>query len=308
MRRLAFALALFAAAASAQPSSGYDRAAEAYREGRFAEAVRILDAAAETAPDDAEVHYLFARVLNDPRNPERDEGRAGREIDRALALEPDNLVYLVARLEQLRQADPWNTLLELYQLRQRAEAAERILAVDSTNAFGHEELGVQAIYDYYQYRNAIKLPGLDLGPPDAAVAAGDDTGATEALDGSTSSAPVPQAGLGDTGRSGGSTTGNETFYEGAAGRETNDRFDIAALRRRGVAITDFRGPRPERLRPGHRPPPPGLALGPAAPRRLRPPGAAGGALGRVPGHPARTWPRCSSSSPTTPRCGSTTGS
>jgi GWxTD domain-containing protein len=240
---LAAVLALAAAAAPAAQSA-LERGGEAYRDGDYSEAVRLLDRAVEADPDDAEAHYLLARVLFDERNPDRDEGRAGRAIDRALDLDGDNVLYLVARLEQLR-GDTWNYFQEMTRLRQRRELARDILAVDSTNGYAHEELGAQAIVDYYQYRNAIKLPGLayrSVAPPRTEA---DDLGERLA----DSNGPAGGGGLTTGDRPTGFdpdqdaleplSAGLEEALEGRFGEDIADRFDVAELRRRGVAVTDF---------------------------------------------------------------------
>ncbi len=133
--------------------------AQALAEGRFAEAEAEAARAVDADPDDAEAHYLLGRVLYDEANPSRDERRAGQAVARALELQPDNVLYLVARLESLRRESA-TFIGDMLLMRRREALAQRLLAIDSTNAFAHEELAVQGIRDYYQYRNAISLPGL----------------------------------------------------------------------------------------------------------------------------------------------------
>ncbi|WP_412062315.1 GWxTD domain-containing protein [Rubrivirga sp. IMCC45206] len=233
--RIALALALLAlavAAPAAQPATPTERGLEAYSEGRFGDAVRLLGQAVAASPGDAEAHYLLARVLYDEDNPARDERRAGHEIEAALALEPDNVVYLVAQLEQFR-ADTWNLLQEIYRARRRREIAQHLLTIDSTNAFAHEELGVQAIVDFYQYRNALKFQGLEFRDP--GVTGQEDGADASTLDnelGTVGVATIEAADAGVTGDPG-------AALDGRFGEEIADRFDINELRRRGVAVTDF---------------------------------------------------------------------
>lgn len=235
--RIALVLALLslgAGAPAAQTATPTERGLEAYSEGRFGDAVRLLGQAVEASPDDAEAHYLLARVLYDDRNPARDERRAGGEIEAALALDPDNVVYLVAQLEQYR-ADTWNLLQELYRARRRREIANHLLTIDSTNAFAHEELGVQAIVDYYQYRNALKFQGLEFRNPGVTpddLADGSDIAMLENEFGTPGIANVEAANAGVFGDPG---EGLDGFF----GEEIADRFDVNELRRRGVAVTDF---------------------------------------------------------------------
>lgn len=234
MRRFVLLFVLAAVAAPVVAQSSVERGAEAYREGRYAEAVRALGQAVDADPNDAEARYLLARVLYDERNPDRDESRAGREINRAVDLDPDNVLYLVAQLEQLR-GDTWNYFQEILRLQRRREIADRILSIDSTNAFAHEEFGVQAIADYYQYRNAIKLPGVQFRSPDVArsqvdaardpdLAAGPDVDATA----SRGDSEILTRDVID-----------QEFFQGEFGEEISDRFDVEELRRRGVSVTDY---------------------------------------------------------------------
>ena len=235
MRRLApLVLLLLAAAVPAEAQSALDAGAEAYAEGRFADAVRLLSQAADEAPDDAEAHYLLGRVLYDERNPARDESRAGRAIERAVELDPQNVVYLVANLEQLR-AGSWSYLLELVRLERRRELAGKILAIDSTNAYAHEELGIQAISDYYQYRNAIQLPSIQFQSmgTTAEEPGAETTGTLEVSDGQFNVSGD------DTGPATGLDVEIDDMLEGQFGEDVTDRFDIETLRRRGVPVTDF---------------------------------------------------------------------
>lgn len=240
-RRFATLVAVLAAVAlapaSAQTGGPLERGAEAYREGRFAEAVRLLEQAVEATPADPEAHYLLARVLNDERNPGRDAGRAGAEIEEAVELDPENVVYLVAQLEVLR-GDTWNLLQEIFRLQKRRELALRLLAIDSTNAYAHEELGVQAIVDYYQYRNAIKFPALGFRSARASIEAPDVLDAQQTVEaggsqGDAGEGTVEQANL--------AAPDDEAalFLEGQLGEDIDDRFDVRELQRRGVAVTDF---------------------------------------------------------------------
>ncbi|MGB3545160.1 GWxTD domain-containing protein [Rubrivirga sp.] len=225
-------LATFALPAFAQ-TTAIDRGLEAYQAGRFAEATRAFTQAIEAAPDDPEARYLLARVLYDERNPDRNESRAGREINRAVDLDPDNVVYLVAQLEQLR-GDSWSSIVELLRREQRRDLADRILALDSTNAFGHEELGVQAISDYYKYRNAIKLPGLTFRSEDVGRSSDPEIDSPATVLASAD----PNFGDVDATLSEGEL-GSAASFENTFGEEISDRFDIAELQRRGFTPTDF---------------------------------------------------------------------
>ena len=250
MRHLAFLFALLAAGASAQ--ADYDQANQAFAEGRFEEAVRILEAAVAERPEDAETRYLYARVLHDERNPNRDVNEAGRQIAEAVELDPDNLVYLVAQLEQAR-ADSPNLLVEIRRRAQRLSSARRILALDSTNAYAHEELGVQAIYDFYAFRNAIRLPGISRAGVDSFSDANQQADGASGLgagsSGSNEAGFDPEAlggsegyddpAVGTSTVTGFDITAGESFFETELGAGFNNRFDVEGLALQGVAITDY---------------------------------------------------------------------
>ena len=136
------------------------RGIEAFREGHYEKAQRFLERAAREHPQNPEVHYMLARLYFE--TPLRNVRKAGQAINRALALDPENIRYLVARLQQLR-VKSWNFITERLRDVQRQELARKILALDSTNAFAHEELGISFIHDFWRYRNAIMLPHYNRG-------------------------------------------------------------------------------------------------------------------------------------------------
>ena len=215
--------------AAAQAPSAVTEAEQAYQEGRAAEAAARLGTYLEAHPDDAEAQYLLARILFAADDPVRDTRRAARAIDRAIALDPDNVVYLVAKLEGQR-LERTNFLLDLLRARRRYVIAHEILALDSTNAFAHEELGTWAIRDYYQYRNAIALPGLSFTAP-----VGDRV---------RDAAPTPSASVSSLNYVTPSPT--EVNVEGYQFDDqdaayADDRFDLDALRAQNVGVVTFEG-------------------------------------------------------------------
>ena len=235
--RLLFALlALLVAtplAAWAQTSDSIEEGKEAFREERYEAAARAFERAAEADPQNAEAHYLLARVYFE--TPLRDAKKAERAIDRALALEPNNVQFLVARLQQLR-TESWNFFVERIKEAKRRELAREILVLDSTNAFAHEELGLSNIRDFWRYRNAIMLP--NLGGPTAYV--DDDEVAN----------PLEERGI-EAGTVGPSAISGGADEDGAAvpfGASLNpnevflaDRFDVETLRAQGVPVQSLAG-------------------------------------------------------------------
>ncbi len=151
------------APAVAQESDAMTDGIMAFREERFDDAVRAFERAVAQDPANAEAHFLLARLYFE--TPLRDVKRAGRELDRALEIDPDNVQYLVARLEHMR-VDANNFIVEKIREERRRRLALRILQMDSTNAFAHEELGISHIRDFWRYRNAVSIPTLKLANPE----------------------------------------------------------------------------------------------------------------------------------------------
>lgn len=233
-----FLLSCFAAGVvSAQEVSPHLAEADlAYRQGRYAEATQTLRQAVASNPDDAEAHYLLARVLFDHDNPARNEGQAGREIDRALSIEPNNELFLVARLEQLR-GDSWNFFQEMMRLRQRREISRQLLAIDSTNAYAHEEMGVQAIGEYYKYRNAITLPGLGFATTAAPL--GDPADFEQQEDGGFGASGAIATTLGGGPTEIGESAIPDQGMLDTGGEFATDRFDVESFQERGIGTTNF---------------------------------------------------------------------
>ena len=152
----AWAPALVAAQEASDP---LERGIAAFREGRYQEAEQAFSQVVDRDPRNAQAHFLLARLYAE--TPLKDRKRAERALDRALEIEPDNLAFLVGRLQQLRE-EASNFFAERIREAKRAELAQRILRLDSTNAFAHEEMGVTNIRDFWRYRNAVMLPTLRL--------------------------------------------------------------------------------------------------------------------------------------------------
>ena len=142
--------------ATAQQASDYlADGKQAFREGRYADAAQAFERAADADPEEAEPYYLLARVYFE--TPLENRRAAEKALDQALELEPENVQYLTARLEQLR-TETWNFLSERIREVKRIELAKKILDLDPGNAFAHEELGAVYIRDFWRYRNAVMLP------------------------------------------------------------------------------------------------------------------------------------------------------
>lgn len=127
----------------------------AFRAANYQEAAAAFEQASKDNPQNAEALFLLARVYFE--TPLRDTKKAGKLLDRALKIEPDNVKYLVARLEQLR-VDSKNFIIDKIREEKRRKLAGRILRLDSTNAFAHEEFGKAYIRDFWRFRNAFMFP------------------------------------------------------------------------------------------------------------------------------------------------------
>ncbi len=133
---------------------------QAFRAERYEDAVREFERVASEYPELSEAHFLISRVYFE--TPLFDEGRARKAIERALELEPENVEYLVARLQQYKLKS-WGFLGDRLRESRRLDTARKILKLDADNAYAHEELGKVYIRDFWRYRNAIMLPSVSYG-------------------------------------------------------------------------------------------------------------------------------------------------
>lgn len=218
--------------AAAQQTDPLEPGRQAFREERFADAARIFERVAYQEPDNAEAHFLVARVYFE--TPLRDTRKANRSLDRALELEPENVEFLVGRLQQLR-TESWNFVSERLKEARRLETSRKILKLDPDNAFAHEELGLVNIRDFWRYRNAIMMPTLNYGyqgttrqddelaiqgilSPDDEGASIDDLLEQQFLEGNIGA----------------------NLFEGLGqGVFLNDRFDLDALNSLGIPVSDL---------------------------------------------------------------------
>ena len=223
--------------ASAHIASGI----EAYRAENYPQALRDFEAAAAAEPDNAEAHFLLARVLFD--TPLRNEGRAGDSIKRARELDPENLRYMVAELRQLR-TDTWNFFQEIERTSKRLRLARMILERDPNNGFAHEEIGTHHIRDYWYYRNAIAFPTLGL--QSRGLTEPDDPDTKSMLDRLTggleqgSDSHIPLQITGNPSDLFADLPGFVDFGDANALGVT-DRFDIETIRSQGTDVLSLRG-------------------------------------------------------------------
>ena len=240
---LLMVLAVPCRTARAQADDRLDAARQAFRAERYEEAARHLEAVtAEEAPP-SEAYYLLARIYTE--TPLRDERRARRALDAAVQLEPDNLIYLVAQLQRLR-TESWNFFAERIKEAQRRALAQRILALDATNAFAHEELGAAYLHDFWRYRNAFMLPALQMRR--GSIREGNDALVNEYLTQMEAQARGGNAGAAGSGKEAVANIEREVGGLEVAshvpldpqGVFVGDAFDLEQMRSMGVPVQDLR--------------------------------------------------------------------
>ncbi len=225
---------LWAAPASAQNASSQqlvEQGIEAFRDEQYAAAQTAFEQAIAADETNAEAHYMLSRVYYE--TPLFDKGLAGKYIGAARRLDPDDVEYMVAELQQLRLPS-WNNVVEFVQQQKRRALAEQILSVDSTNAFAHEELGATYIRDFWQYRNAIAFPTLQF----AASSFGQDSRDADASP-LSESREVQSEGEGGGGLFVGDAGGQRVNPATGGGLDVTDRFDIETLKAQGAGVLDL---------------------------------------------------------------------
>ncbi|MBL7980106.1 MAG: GWxTD domain-containing protein [Bacteroidetes Order II. Incertae sedis bacterium] len=158
----------------------FDKGVRTFRSGQYAEAKAIFEAIPEVDAQYAEARFMIARILVE--GPEKDFKGANRQLDLALRKNPENVQYLVAKLNIIRDPENQvnlggksgedrnvvlqrlssflskNWIQERYRDALARELSRKILLKDPNNAFAHEEMGITYIKDYWRFRNAIAVP------------------------------------------------------------------------------------------------------------------------------------------------------
>jgi len=232
---LVVVMLLFALPVTAQDGDPMTDGILAFRSGEHATAVSHFQRALEQDKQNAEAHFLLARLYWETDL--RDVKKAGDHLESALEIDPGNVQYMVARLQQLRADSP------LFMVDQSREARRRRLAIDivkidSTNSFANEELGETYIRDFWRYRNALMYPALDFLRAEYRSRTSYDPMAGYLVD---------QANLYD--QANGGITDSEipqTYTEAGPTWNPNqvfmaDEFDVDALHAQGVPVLDLSG-------------------------------------------------------------------
>ncbi|HAY36713.1 MAG TPA: hypothetical protein DCY57_07015 [Bacteroidetes bacterium] len=231
---LLFSLVI-SAQAMAQDLDSMTQGILAFRNGEHSAAVGHFEKALLEDPSNAEAHFLLARLYweTDLRNTKK----AGKELEEALLIEPDNVQYMVALLQQLR-ADSWLFLVDKSRETKRRQLAKAILKLDESNSFAHEELGESYIRDFWRYRNALMYPALTFNEYKYRGSSEYDPMATRLLDDLREM--EQEQGLPE------STVATEQL--GAIEFDWNpnsvfmaDEFDVDALRDQGIPVVDLSG-------------------------------------------------------------------
>jgi GWxTD domain-containing protein len=206
-----------------------------FRSGNYSEAVSQFEKALSADPNNAEAHFLLARLFWETDL--RDSKRAKKEIQDALLIEPNNVQYLVASLQQLRE-DAAFFFTDKTRERLRRDLAKKIIVLDETNSFAHEELGKTYIRDFWRYRNALMYPTLTFNEYKYRGSSEPDPMATRLLDD-----------LRDLEEATGQAA-SDVRTEQMGSVEANwdpssifmaDEFDVDALKKQGFPVMDMSG-------------------------------------------------------------------
>ncbi|MEM1041768.1 MAG: GWxTD domain-containing protein [Bacteroidota bacterium] len=204
---------------------------EAFRDEQYDLAKASFERALVADATNAEAHYMLSRVYYE--TPLFDKGEAGRYIKEARQLDPNNVEFMVAELQQLRLPS-WSNVAEFVQQEKRRTLAQQILAVDSTNAFAHEELGATYIRDFWLYRNAVSFPTLAINrleyDPDETEELGRTTLAEENPTDPTQLFQDPESNV---------ARPRAADFVAAEGIDVTNPFDIATLKAQGAGVLDL---------------------------------------------------------------------
>lgn len=229
------AFILVAAPVLAQDSDPMTDGILAFRSGEHATAVAHFERALDADDQNAEAHFLLARLYWETEL--RDVKKAGDYLEAALEIDPGNVQYMVALLQQLRADSPLFVVDQSREARRRRLAID-IVEIDSTNSFANEELGENYIRDFWRYRNALMYPALDFLRAEYRSRTEYDPMAGYLVD---------QANLFDQ-ANGGITESEIPSTYTQAGPTWNpnqvfmaDQFDVDALKDQGVPVLDLSG-------------------------------------------------------------------
>lgn len=228
-----FLMLLFVFPVQAQNLDSMTEGILAFRRGEHAKAVTLFEKVIAEDDQNAEAHFLLARLFWETDL--RDVKKAGSELEAALEIDPENVQYMVALLQQLR-ADSRLFMVDKSRESRRRRLAVDILEFDTTNSFAHEELGASYIRDFWRYRNALMYPALDFMKAEYRTGLSYDPMAGYLVD---------QANEYDL-ANGGIQESDIPVMAGAAGANWNpnavfmaDEFDVDALKDQGVPVIDL---------------------------------------------------------------------
>ncbi len=127
----------------------YERAAKAYEEKRYDDALAAYEWILDKEPDNAQVRYLLARTQLDMG----DGKEAQRSINRALSAEPDNIAFMELLLETGFPREP----MEIVRRTRKDDLSAKILELDSLNAPANFQLGIGQVGEWMDWRNRLEV-------------------------------------------------------------------------------------------------------------------------------------------------------
>lgn len=162
MYRYIFSLAFLGLLVFQQPlfaqNTSFQQGMTAFGERQWQVAENAFKSISERDTAYAEAQYMLAKVYyeQDPDNVRK----IGQFLDKALTQKPENVRYLVAKLDLLRSKTN-NYFAESVRDAQRRDLCRKIFKLDPSNAYAHQEYGNTYMREYLRFKNAISVPNYN---------------------------------------------------------------------------------------------------------------------------------------------------
>ena len=136
----------------------FAEAEEAFRNKNYKSAENYFKTISNRDSSYAEAQYMLAKIYFE--SDYKSIRKSMAFINAALLVKPNELRYLVAKLELLRSPSN-NYISEILKDAQRRDISRKILKIDAQNAFANEELGNTYMKDYVRFKNAFSVVNVD---------------------------------------------------------------------------------------------------------------------------------------------------